>query len=165
MEKNAQIKGQRSLVSMNEMRNSLRMSMPKIMNQIILCMEGGLLDLNETMNCKLVPRRFCEATFMVKHDRNDFALHIVFDGLRNLLSDCKQGKVRMIGQNEREHIYKHLLDDVIYDDIYDDNGVKYMPWKTEFDNPPRLAVTKYDTFRKNILKRMGSQMFTLLNKA
>ena len=163
LEKNAQIKGQRSLVSMNEMRNSLRMSMPKIMNQIILCMEGGLLDLNETMNCKLVPRRFCEATFMVKHDRNDFALHIVFDGLRNLLSDCKQGKVRMIGQNEREHIYKHLMDDVIYDDIYDDNGVKYMPWKTEFDNPPRLAVTKYDTFRKNILKRMGSQMFTLLN--
>ena len=163
LEKNAQIKGQRSLVSMNEMRNSLRMSMPKIMNQIILCMEGGLLDLNETMNCKLVPRRFCEATFMVKHDRNDFALHIVFDGLRNLLSDCKQGKVRMIGQNEREHIYKHLMDDVIYDDIYDDNGVKYMPWKAEFDNPPRLAVTKYDTFRKNILKRMGSQMFTLLN--
>lgn len=163
LEKNAQIKGQRSLVSMNEMRNSLRMSMPKIMNQIILCMEGGLLDLNETMNCKLVPRRFCEATFMVKHDRNDFALHIVFDGLRNLLSDCKQGKVRMIDQNEREHIYKHLMDDVIYDDIYDDNGVKYIPWKAEFDNPPRLAVTKYDTFRKNILKRMGSQMFTLLN--
>ena len=163
LEKNAQIKGQRSLVSMNEMRNSLRMSMPKIMNQIILCMEGGLLDLNETINCKLVPRRFCEATFMVKHDRNDFALHIVFDGLRNLLSDCKQGKVRMIGQNEREHIYKHLMDDVIYDDIYDDNGIKYMPWKAEFDNPPRLAVTKYDTFRKNILKRMGCQMFTLLN--
>lgn len=163
LEKNAQINGQRLLISMNEMRNSLRMSMPKIMNQIILCMEGGLLDLNETMNCKLVPRRFCEATFMVKHDRNDFALHIVFDGLRNLLSDCKQGKVRIIGQNEREHIYKHLMDDVIYDDIYDENGVKYMPWKAEFDNPPRLAVTKFDTFRKNILKRMGSQMFTLLN--
>ena len=35
LEKNAQIKGQRSLVSMNEMRNSLRMSMPKIMNQIM----------------------------------------------------------------------------------------------------------------------------------
>lgn len=163
LEKNAQINGQRLLISMNEMRNSLRMSMPKIMNQIILCMEGGLLDLNETMNCKLVPRRFCEATFMVKHDRNDFALHIVFDGLRNLLSDCKQGKVRIIGQNEREHIYKHLMDDVIYDDLYNDNGVKYMPWKAEFDNPPRLAVTKFDTFRKNILKRMGSQMFTLLN--
>lgn len=163
LEKNAQINGQRLLISMSEMRNSLRMSMPKIMNQIILCMEGGLLDLNETMNCKLVPRRFCEATFMVKHDRNDFALHIVFDGLRNLLSDCKQGKVRIIDQNGREHIYKHLMDDVIYDDIYDDNGVKYMPWKAEFDNPPRLAVTKFDTFRKNILKRMGSQMFTLLN--
>lgn len=163
LEKNAQINGERSLVSMNDMRNSLRMSMPKIMNQIILCMESGLLELNETMNCKLVPRRFCEANFMVNHDRNDFALHIVFEGLRNLLSDCKQGKVRIIGQNEREHIYKHLMDDVIYDDIFEDNGVKYMPWKAEVDNPPRLAVTKFDTFKKNILTRMGSQMFILLN--
>lgn len=163
LEKNAQINGERSLVSMNDMRNSLRMSMPKIMNQIILCMESGLLELNETMNCKLVPRRFCEANFMVIHDRNDFALHIVFEGLRNLLSDCKQGKVRIIGQNEREHIYKHLMADVIYDDIFEDNGVKYMPWKAEVDNPPRLAVTKFDTFKKNILTRMGSQMFILLN--
>lgn len=163
LEKNAQINGERSLISMNDMRNSLRMSMPKIMNQIILCMESGLLELNETMNCKLVPRRFCEANFMVNHDRNDFALHIVFEGLRNLLSDCKQGKVRIIGQNEREHIYKHLMDDVIYDDIFEDNDVKYMPWKVEVDNPPRLAVTKFDTFKKNILTRMGSQMFILLN--
>ena len=163
LERNAQINGQRSLISMNDMRNSLRMSMPKIMNQILLCMESGLLDLNETMNCKLVPRRFCEANFMVNHDRNDFALHIVFEGLRNLLSDCKQGKVRIIGQNEREHIFKHLMDDVRYDDIFENNGVKYMPWKAEVDNPPRLAVTKYETFRKNIITRMGPQMFTLLN--
>ncbi len=163
LERNAQINGQRSLISMNDMRNSLRMSMPKIMNQILLCMESGLLNLNETMNCKLVPRRFCEANFMVNHNRNDFALHIVFEGLRNLLSDCKQGKVRIIGQNEREHIFKHLMDDVRYDDIFENNGVKYMPWKAEVDNPPKLAVTKFETFRKNILTRMGSQMFTLLN--
>lgn len=163
LERNAQINGQRSLISMNDMRNSLRMSMPKIMNQILLCMESGLLDLNETMNCKLVPRRFCEANFMVNHNRNDFALHIVFEGLRNLLSDCKQGKVRIIGQNEREHIFKHLMDDVRYDDIFENNGVKYMPWKAEVDNPPKLAVTKFETFRKNIITRMGSQMFTLLN--
>lgn len=163
IEKQAQGEGQRSLISMKDMRSGLRMSMPKIMNQIILCMESGLLELNETMNCKLVPRRFCEANYMVNHDRNDFALHIIFEGLRNLLSECKQGKVRLIGQDEREQIYKHLMDDVIYDDIIDENGVKYMPWKSEVDNPPKLAVTKFETFRKNIITRMGSQMFTLLN--
>ena len=163
LKKNAQINGQRLLISINDMRNCLRMSMPKIMNQIILFMESGLLDLNDTINCKLVPRRFCEANFMVNHNRNDFALHIIFNGLRNLLSDCTQGKVRIIGQNEREHIYKHLMDDVIYDDIFEDNGVKYMPWKVEEDNPPRLAVTKFETFRKNMITRMGAQMFILLN--
>jgi ATP-dependent DNA helicase RecQ len=84
-------------------------------------MESGLLEINETMNCKLVPRRFCEANYMVNHGRNDFALHIIFEGLRNLLSECKQGKVRLIGQDEREQIYKHLMDDVIYDDIIEEN--------------------------------------------
>lgn len=152
-----------SLVSMNDMRSSLRMSMPKIMKQIILCMEKGLLELNETMNCKLVPRRFCETNYMISHNANIFALHIVFDGLRNLLSDCDINKVRVIGQQEREHIFKHLMDDVVYDNLVEENGIKYMPWKAEVDNPPRLAVIRYETFRKNILTRMGAQMFTLLN--
>ena len=152
-----------SLVSMNDMRSSLRMSMPKIMKQIILCMEKGLLELNETMNCKLVPRRFCETNYMISHNANIFALHIVFDGLRNLLSDCDINKVRVIGQQEREHIFKHLMDDVVYDNLVEENGIKYMPWKAEVDNPPRMAVIRYETFRKNILTRMGAQMFTLLN--
>ena len=152
-----------SLVSMNDMRSSLRMSMPKIMKQIILCMEKGLLELNETMNCKIVPRRFCETNYMISHNANIFALHIVFDGLRSLLSDCKINKVRVIGQQEREHIFKHLMDDVVYDNLVEENGIKYMPWKAEVDNPPRMAVIRYETFRKNILTRMGAQMFTLLN--
>ena len=163
LERNSQIKGQRSLVSMSELRSNLRMSMPKIMNHIILCMENGLLELNESMNCKIVPRRYCEANYMINHQLNDFALHIVFDGIRNILSECKENKVRIIGQNEREYLYKHMMDDVVYDNLIEENGIKYMPWKAEVDNPPRLAVTRYDTFRKNILTRMGSQMFTILN--
>jgi len=155
--------GQHSLVSMNDMRSCLRMSLPKIMNQIILCMDKGLLELNEVMSCKLVPRRFCETNYMVRHSENDFALHIVFDGLRSLLSDCKTNKVRIIGQQEREHIFKHLMDDIVYDNIVEENGIKYMPWKAEVDNPPKMAVIRYETFRKNILTRMGPQMFTLLN--
>ena len=151
------------LVSMNDMRSSLRMSMPKIMNQIILCMDKGLLELNETMNCKLVPRRFCEANYMISHGSNDFALHIVFNGLRNMLSDCKINNARIIDQKGREDIFKHLMDDVVYNNLVEENGIKYMPWKAEVDNPPKMAVLRYETFRKNILTRMGAQMFTLLN--
>lgn len=157
-----QEKGERSLVSINEMRDSLHMSMPKIMHQIILCMEKGLLELNETMNCKLVPRRYCEANYMITHNVNNFALHIVFNGIRNLLSDCKNGEFRTVGQNEREDIYKHLMDDFAYD-IIEENGIKYMPWKAEVENPPKMAVTKLETFRKNIVTRMGAQVFNLLN--
>ena len=152
---------QNLLVSMNDMRNDLRMPMPKIMNQIILCMEAGLLTLNETINCKLVPRRFCETMYMIQHNENIFALHIVFEGLRNLLSDCKINQDCFIGQQERDDIFKHLMDDVKYD-LVDDKGCKYMPWRKEIENPPKMAVTRYDTFRKNILTRMGAQMFTLL---
>lgn len=162
LENNTKVNGKRSLVSVNDMRNDLHMSIPKIMNQVILCMNSGLLELNETMKCKLIPRRYCEAIYMSKHNINLFALHIVFEGLRKLLSDCKENTVRSIGQEEREHIFKHLMDDVVYDNLVKENKIDYMPWKAEVDNPPKMAVLRYDTFRKNILTRMGAQMFTIL---
>lgn len=160
---NAQDNKSHSLVSITNMRNCLRMSMPKIMNQIILLMDKGLLTLNETMRCKIVPRRSCEVNYMVNHNENKFALHIVFDGIRNLLSGCKINKVRSIGQQEREDIFKHMMDDVVYDNLVEENNIKYMPWKAEVENPSKFAVLRYDTFRKNIITRMGGQMFTLLH--
>lgn len=153
--------GERCLLSINDMRSKLRMSMPRIFNQLISLMDNGDIELNETIRCNLVPRRYCETKYMVKHDKNIFALHIIFEGLRNLLADCTIGKVRQIGQNERENIFKHLMDDVKYDVVHDNNTV-YMPWKTEDSNPPKMAVMKYETFRKNIITRMGAQMFALL---
>ena len=162
----AKEKGNRFPVSINELRDGLRKekkpSLPWIMNQIVLCMEKGLLELNETMNCKLVPRRYCEANYMIRHNVNSFALHIVFDGIRDLLSECKKGVYRTIGQNEREHIYKQLLDKAVYDNLIEENGIKYMPWRAEEENAPKMAVTRYETFRKNIQTRMGEQIFNIL---
>ena len=159
-------KGMRFLVSINELRDGSslsKVSMPWIMNQIIFCMEKGLLELNETINCKLVPRRYCEANYMIRHNVNSFALHIVFEGIKDLLSDCKEGMYRAIGQNEREYIYKQLLDKAVYDNLIEENGIKYMPWKAEEENAPKMAVTRYETFKKNIQTRMGPQIFNILN--
>lgn len=156
-------KGIHFLVSMNDMRDSLRMPMPQIMDQIIQLMGKGLLELNETMNCKLVPRRYCEANYMIRHNVNSFALHIVFEGIRDLLSDCKKDVYRVIGQNEREYIYKQLLDKAVYDNLIEENGIMYMPWKAEEENAPKMAVTRYETFKKNIQTRMGPQIFNILN--
>lgn len=153
---------QRSLVSIKDIRNCLHMSMPKIMNQLLLGMGRGLLDLNETIRCRLIVRRFCETRYMIKHNDNRYALHIVFEGLRRLLYDCKAGTDVAIGQEEREDIFKHMMDDVDYEDKVEENGVTFMPWKDEEDNAPRFAVTRYETFRKHICTRMGAQMFALL---
>ena len=155
------------LVDLRVTRNSLRMGLNRLMNELLHLVQYDLISLNESMRCELRPRRYGEARYMVNHNVNIFALHITFEGLRNLLSDCKIDQERVIQQEEREHIFKHLMDDVDYsgmliDGLSGNKKVKYMPWKEEFKALPRGAVTVYDTFRKNILTRVGAQMFSIL---
>lgn len=154
-------KDERCLISINDIHSKLHISRPKIMNNLIKLMENGHIEINETMRCNLVPRRYCEARYMIKHNVNEFALHIVFQGLRNLLSECKKNVIRFIGQNERNYIYEHMMDDVKYT-LIEEKGKKYMPWKNEENNPPKMAVLKSETFNKNIICRMGAQMFSIL---
>lgn len=155
------------LVDLRVTRNSLRMGLNRLMNELLHLVQYDLISLNENMRCELRPRRYGEARYMTSHNTNIFALHIAFEGLRNLLSDCKIDQERVILQEERENIFKHLMDDVDYsgllvDGLSGNKKVKYMPWKEEFGTLPRGAVTVYDTFRKNILTRVGTQMFSIL---
>ena len=155
------------LVDLRVTRNSLRMGLNRLMSEVLHLVQHDLISLNENMRCELRPRRYGEARYMASHNTNFFALHIAFEGLRNLLSDCKIDQERVILQEEREHIFKHLMDAVDYSGMLIDGQsgnkkVKYMPWKEEFKALPRGAVTVYDTFRKNILTRVGAQMFTIL---
>lgn len=154
----------RVLVSVKDIREELKLSMPKIVNEMIRGMEKGKLRLNNTMQCRLIPRRYCEAKYMIKHNDNRFALHIIMEGLHNLLSECKKNVPVDFGPEEREQIFKHLLDDVRYDDLIEDKKDIYMPWYADKDlNAPRGAVIKAETFRRNIITRMGAQMFNILN--
>lgn len=154
----------RTLVPIKDIREELKLSLPKIINEIIRGMEKGKMRLNNTMQCRLIPRRYCEAKYMIKHNDNRFALHIIMEGLRNLLSACKKNVPFYFDPNQREQIYKHLLDDVHYNDLIKDNKTIYMPWYGDEDiNPPRGAVTKAETFKKNIITRMGAQIFNILH--
>lgn len=155
------------LVDIKETRSSLRLGLNKLMNELLHLVQYDLISLNENMRCELRARRHGEARYMVNHSTNKFALHIAFEGLRNLLADCRIGQERVILQEEREQIFKHLMDDFDYTDILIDGRsgkkkVKYMPWKEEIKALPRGAVTVYDTFRKNIFTRVGAQMFSIL---
>lgn len=154
----------RTLVPIKDIREELKLSMPKIINEMIRGMEKGKMRLNNTMQCRLIPRRYCEAKYMIKHNDNRFVLHIIMEGLRNLLSGCKKNAPLYFDPNQREQIFKHLLDDVHYEDLIEDKKNIYMPWYGDKDlNAPRGAVTKVETFKKNIITRMGTQMFNILN--
>lgn len=150
--------GERSLVSIDHLRSSLRVPLPKIMNSLVRLMKDGRIEINETIRCSLIQRRYLEARYMVEHDKNEYALHIAFEGLRRLLADCKEKEERSIGRQEREQIALHLMDNVSYP-LYQE---EYMPWKEGAAAAPRMAVVRYETFKRNITGRMGSQMFSIL---
>ena len=155
------------LVDVKETRGTLRLGLNKLMNELLHLVQYDLISLNENMRCELRARRYGEARYMIAHNKNIFALHIAFEGLRALLADCRVGQERVIMQEEREQIFKHLMDDFDYRDILiegksGNKKVKYMPWKDEIPVLPRGAVLLYDTFRKNIFTRVGAQMFSIL---
>ena len=157
-------KGVRTLVSIKDLREELKISLPKMINEMIRGMEQGKMRLNNTMQCKLIPRRYCEAKYMIKHRDNRFTLHIIIEGLRNLLSECKKDVPTYFDPNQREQLYKHLLDGVNFNGIVKNNGKVYMPWYSDEEiNAPRGAVTIVETFTKNIITRMGAQMFNILH--
>lgn len=154
----------KTLVSIKDIREDLKLSIPKIINEIIRGMEMKKMRLNNTMQCRLIPRRYCEAKYMIKHNDNRFVLHIIFEGLRNLLSECKNNIPSDFGPTRREEVFKHLLDDVHFDNLIKDKNKIYMPWYgDESLNAPRGAVMIADTFKKNIITRMGPQMFNILH--
>ena len=172
LKRNAERLDEPSLFSIADMRAAFKMykmSFPQIMNAILYCQSLNLLSLNEMMRCEIKTRRFCEARYMVNHDDNTFALHIAMEGVRNLLYDCKIGVTQIFDVESREEIYRHLLDDVYYETIKEEKKRRkkvettiYMPWKNEILNSPKGAVTVAETFKRNIITRVGPQIFSIL---
>ena len=146
-----------------------------IINSILRLHHDDFLSLNQEMRCELKPRRYGETYYMIEEDDDRNALHIAFNGLKSLLSDCRQGVEGQIGIKEREEICKHLLDAFDNDGIDSEikkkrNGnvevIQYMPWKRYMEAKnlqlPKGAVTKAETFKKDIAHRVGYNMFRIL---
>lgn len=160
-----------SLFSIVDMRLSLKLSVAKIINSMLYYQEHKVLTLNESMRCEIMTRRYWEVKYMVDHNRNNFALRIIFNGIVNLLSDCKKDEERVIDMEERMNICNHLLDEFNYDsELVTEskkrrNGIEeivYMPWKRISDKTPKGAVTIAETFKKDIKGRTGNNMFRIL---
>lgn len=160
-----------TLVSIQDIRNTLHLSVSAIINSLLSLSQQNILKVNDTMRCKFTNRRFCEAMYMVQKQQNHFALHLAFEGLRSILKDCKFNKERIIDQTEFDEICKHLLDDVNYGTIKEEKQkkdgtkevIEYMPWKEIVPRIPKGAVTKAETFKKDIVTRIGRKMFGILH--
>ena len=159
-----------ALVSMVDLRNQTHYPIPRIFDAIIECQRYGLLSLNDKMRCTLRPRRYLETKYMLEKNENIFALHIMMEGMRNVLSNCNPQEDRILHPNEIDEFCKHLLDDVHYKTIQVEAKQKgkqedtvYMPWYKDMPNPPKGAVTKANTFRENIITRVGFRVFSVMN--
>lgn len=132
--------------------------------------EQNVLTLNESMRCEIMTRRYWEVKYMVDRNQNDFALHIIFNGLRSLLGTCRIGEERIIDMKERTDICNHLLDDFACETITETKKRRgghvekttYMPWKSISDKDPKGAVLITETFKKDIKGRTGNNMFRIL---
>lgn len=162
--------GDPSLFSIVGMRTSLRLSVAKIINSMLYYQKQNILTLNESMRCEIMTRRYWEVKYMVDRNKNDFALNIIFNGLRSLLGACRIGEERIIDMKERTDICNHLLDDFACETITETKKRRgghvekttYMPWKSISDKDPKGAVLIAETFKKDIKGRTGNNMFRIL---
>ncbi len=162
--------GDPSLFSIVGMRTSLRLSVAKIINSMLYYQKQNILTLNESMRCEIMTRRYWEVKYMVDRNKNDFALNIIFNGLRSLLGACRIGEERIIDMKERTDICNHLLDDFACETITETKKRRgghvekttYMPWKSIYDKDPKGAVLIAETFKKDIKGRTGNNMFRIL---
>lgn len=135
---------------------------------LLQAQQKSILSINDTLRCVIKPRRHSETEYMVSMDKNVFALHIIINGMKTVLSKLKAGKSKIFDSDDIRWIFEGLTRDVEFMTI-DENGVEnesgaYMPWRTQSDNSsPRMDVKKADTFKKDINRRTGPKLFWLLN--
>ncbi len=152
-----------SLIPIKEMRDRIGHSWPKIVDILLQAQKNSILTINDSIRAIIKPRRFSETDYMVTHNKNIFALHVVMDGIKSILSEVGVGKSRVFENDEIRRIVGQLTDDVQFDTIKE-NEIEYMPWRNRTDGPsPRMDVKRAETFKKDIVQRTGPKIFWLLN--
>lgn len=168
--KHAERYNEPSLFSIVEMKSSLGLSIAEIINTMLYYQKQNKLTLNERMRCEIMTRRYWEVKYMVDRNKNDFTLHIIFNGIRNLLGSCKVGEERSIDMKERTDICNGLLNDFSCEIIPETKKrrggyiekTNYMPWKSISDKDPKGAVLIAETYKNDIKGRTGNNMFRIL---
>lgn len=155
--------GTPSLIPIKEMRDRTGHSWPKIVDVLLQAQKNSIITINDSIRAIIKPRRFSETDYMVTHNKNVFALHLVMDGIKSILSKVGVGKSRVFENDEIRRIVRQLTNEVQFDTITE-NGIEYMPWRDQPDSPsPRMDVKRAETFKKDFIQRTGPKIFWLLN--
>ena len=170
--KYAGMKGRMTQIPLQDARKTLHMSVAAFMDSLLQLEYHDVLTLNGTFYSELTNRRYGETKYAVqKNTYRYFCLHILFEALRDILNDCRINQDYNIDAEQREFYTKHIEEACGYDPDelkhetkkHGDRDVKidYMPWKDEY-SLPNYAVTKCETFIKDMIRLGVRRMFIIL---
>lgn len=159
-------KEQPSQIAMQDLRNCLQVSLPQLVNGLLLCESKGLLTLNETMRCTISTRRASETRHMLSHRDQYYALRIIMEAARKVLRNCKRLQPFTIDKEYRKSVIREVVEGISIPYVKDNDKGKdilYMPWKNELPAHPPFDIIKAETFKKGIYGRGIYWVFLILS--
>lgn len=184
-------KGEQTQVAVQSLCASLRLSLPRLMDGLLLFSSLGLLRLHETMYCLLTDQRHSETLFMLKEQENIYTLHLAMEGARRLLKDCVRLRTLVIDKTYREEFSAGLLEGTSYrvhvrknpqatpknrhaarqetspqtapQTEYAAPQELYMPWEKELEQHRKYAILKFKTFKAHVIGKGMDWIFLILS--
>ncbi|MBR5347162.1 MAG: UvrD-helicase domain-containing protein [Deltaproteobacteria bacterium] len=169
----AGMKGKMVQIPLQEACRKLRISVSMFMDDVLALEKKQVLELHCAVYCDLTNRRYGETMYAVQEGMDRYlGLHIYFDILRGILNDCTIEHDYEADDEQRER-YAHLLEEACnyqteklkWKKIEKDGkgkDVAYMPWKDEIPNLPAYAVTRCETFKRDISRFGVRRLFLIL---
>ncbi len=148
-------------ISLSDMQSALRMSSNDILNALIKCAKYELLRIEQNMYCVISDRRQGEVAYICGGYENKFTLSIIFAAVRHILHGKKKNKQYTLKQSAWTPILQEYFAKSMASETIKNNGEwpEYMPWYTGEKN---VGYTRVDSYKKDLLKRKGRHVFTLL---
>lgn len=143
------------LYSIRILKDKMKMSLSMLIDTIIENQKKDLISLEETIKCTITPRRTYETKWYIeKSAKEKIALGIIFNILRSILRNTKtEYTVNDVAQ-ECEKIFQEQIN----------GNYEYMPWKPKEDIKIEWAVTKKETFKKDLISRAPHNVFSIIGK-
>lgn len=143
------------LYSIRILKDKMKMSLSMLIDTIIENQKKDLISLEETIKCTITPRRTYETKWYIeKSAKEKIALGIIFNTLRSILRNTKtEYTVNDVAQ-ECEKIFQEQIN----------GNYEYMPWEPKEDIKIEWAVTKKETFKKDLISRAPHNVFSIIGK-